>query len=255
MAEARARGLPLHPVLASREAEAAGVSARLDTASVDVGTLAFVRRRDPSTEPVAIEPGELAIYVAVDGRYAGTIRAADAVRPEARSTIDELRRLGIDDILMLTGDARSTAEHVAAVVGIQRVHAECLPGDKVAEVRRATARPVVMVGDGINDAPALAAADVGIAMGARGATAASEAAGAVILTEDLAVLSDVIVIGRETVRIGLQSIWLGIALSLALMAVATTGLIPATVGAGLQEVVDLLTILNALRTLGRRDHR
>jgi len=255
VAEARARGLVLHPVLASREAEAAGVSARLDTASVDVGTLAFVRRRDPSTEPVAIEPGELAIYVAVDGRYAGTIRAADAVRPEARSTIDELRRLGVDDILMLTGDARATADHVAALVGIRRIHAECLPGDKVAEVRRATARPVVMVGDGINDAPALAAADVGIAMGARGATAASEAAGAVILTEDLAVLSDVIVIGRETVRIGLQSIWLGIALSLGLMAVATTGLIPATVGAGLQEVVDLLTILNALRTLGRRDHR
>jgi heavy metal translocating P-type ATPase len=255
VAEARARGLVLHPVLASREAEAAGVTAQLDSGSVDVGTLAFVRRRDPAIDAVAIEPGELAIYVAIDGHFAGTIRAADAIRPEARSTVDELRRLGIDEVVMLTGDARATAEHVAALAGIRRVRAECLPGDKVAEVRRATQRPVVMVGDGVNDAPALAAADVGIAMGARGATAASEAAGAVILTEDLTVVPDVVMIARETVRIGLQSIWLGIALSLGLMAVATTGVIPATVGAGLQEVVDLLTILNALRTLGRRDHR
>jgi cation transport ATPase len=89
-------------------------------------------------------------------------------------------------------------------------------------------------------------------MGARGATAASEAAGAVILTEDLSVVPGVIVIGRETVRIALQSIWLGIALSLGLMVVAATGVIPATVGAGLQEIVDLVTILNALRAIGRR---
>jgi heavy metal translocating P-type ATPase len=255
VAEARARGLTLRPVLSSREAEAAGVSARLETASVDVGTLAFARRQDPTITAVAIAPGELAIYVVVDGRFAGTVRAADAARPEAPATVAELRRLGVGEIRMLTGDARATAEHVADLVGIQRVDAECLPGDKVAAVRLATARPVVMVGDGVNDAPALAAADVGIAMGARGATAASEAAGAVILTEDLRAVPGVVAIGRATVRIGLQSIWLGIALSLGLMVVATTGLIPATLGAGLQEVVDLLTILNALRAIGRRDTR
>lgn len=247
VAEANARGLTLRPVLSATEAEAAGVSAHLDGALVDVGTLAFIRRRDPATEPAAVEPGELAIYVAIDGRFAGTIRAADTVRPEARTTVAALRALGVDDILMLTGDARSTADHVAELAGIGRVQAECTPGDKVMAVRQAPARPVVMIGDGVNDAPALAAAGVGIAMGARGATAASEAAGAVVLIEDLSTIPGAIRIGRETVRIALQSIWLGIALSLGLMVVATTGLIPATVGAGLQEVVDLLTILNALR--------
>lgn len=247
VAEANARGLTLRAVLSATEAEAAGVSAHLDGALVDVGTLAFIRRRDPATEPAAVEPGELAIYVAIDGRFAGTIRAADTVRPEARTTVAALRALGVDDILMLTGDARSTADHVAELAGIGRVQAECTPGDKVMAVRQAPARPVVMIGDGVNDAPALAAAGVGIAMGARGATAASEAAGAVVLIEDLSTIPGAIRIGRETVRIALQSIWLGIALSLGLMVVATTGLIPATVGAGLQEVVDLLTILNALR--------
>jgi len=253
--EAERRSLALRPVTSSREAEAEGVTADLEGVAVDVGTLAFIRRRDPATEPVVVEPGELAIYVAVDGRFAGTVRAADEVRPEARATVEGLRRLGLDEILMLTGDARATAEHVAGVVGIRQVRAECLPADKVSTVRDAAARPVVMVGDGVNDAPALAAADVGIAMGARGATAASEAAGAVVLTEDLAVVPGVIVIGRETVRIALQSIWLGIALSLGLMVVAATGVIPAAVGAGLQEVVDLVTILNALRAIGRRRAR
>ena len=124
--------------------------------------------------------------------------------------------------------------------------------DKVTTVRDAASRPVVMVGDGVNVAPALAVAEVGIAMGARGASAASEAAGAVVLVEDLSTIPGVVRIGRDTVRIALQSIWLGIALSLGLMLVATTGLIPATVGAGLQEVVDLFTILNALRAIGRR---
>ena len=163
-----------------------------------------------------------------------------------------LNALGIRHTLMLTGDAQETAEHVAAALGIRDVQAECLPADKVAAIRQLTDRPVVMVGDGVNDAPVLAAAEVGIAMGAKGATAASESADAVVLVDDIARVADAVVIGRRTVQVALQSIWIGIAVSVALMLVASFGVIPATVGALLQEVVDLVTILAALRAVGSR---
>jgi P-type E1-E2 ATPase len=141
-------------------------------------------------------------------------------------------------------------------VGITRVRADCLPADKVDAVRAIRERPVIMVGDGVNDAPVLAVADVGFAMGAKGSTAASEAADAVILLDDLSRAARAVAISRDTVRIALQSIWLGMALSIGLMVVAAFGLIPATVGALLQEAVDLATILNALRAIGgRRDVR
>jgi P-type E1-E2 ATPase len=132
------------------------------------------------------------------------------------------------------------------------VRADCLPGDKVQEVAGIAERPVIMVGDGVNDAPVLAAADVGIAMGAKGATAASESASAVILVDDISRTAKAVEVGRDTVRIALQSIWLGIIVSVALMIVAAFGVIPATVGALLQEVVDLVTILAALRAIGGR---
>src|SRR5690606_27124563 len=121
----------------------------------------------------------------------------------------------------------------------REVRAECLPEDKVDAVRGITERPVVMVGDGVNDAPVLAAADVGIAMGAKGATAASESADAVILVDDVSRTAKAVEIGRDTVRIALQSIWLGIVISIALMIVAAFGVIPATAGALIQELVDL----------------
>ncbi len=204
--------------------------------------------------PAALAGGELAVYVAVDGEFAGTVIASDPVRRESRDTVRTLRELGTERIVMLTGDASSTAEHVAGIVGVDECRADCLPADKVDAVAALTARPVLMVGDGINDAPVLAAADVGMAMGARGATAASEAAGAVILVDDFSRVARAVAIGRDTVRIVYQSIWIGILISIALMVVASFGLIPATVGAALQEVVDLATVLNALRALrGRQD--
>ena len=138
-------------------------------------------------------------------------------------------------------------------VGITAFRSDCLPADKVETVRKITDRPVLMVGDGVNDAPVLAAAEVGIAMGARGATAASESAAAVILLDDLSRAVRAVDIGRDTVRIALQSIWLGILLSVILMVVAAFGYIPATAGAAIQEVVDLATILNALRAIRARD--
>ena len=128
--------------------------------------------------------------------------------------------------MMLTGDAQATADHIAAELGITRVRADCLPADKVHEVSAIADRPVIMVGDGVNDAPVLAAADVGIAMGAKGATAASESASAVILVDDISRAAKAVEIGRDTVRIALQSIWIGIIVSVALMLVAAFGVDP-----------------------------
>lgn len=249
---ARERGLALAEADAAREEATNGVVATIGGREVVVGKFAFVRAHAPEAERTPIAPGELAVYVAVDGRYGGALLASDRLRENARSTLERLDELGVHDTMMLTGDAKATADHIAAELGISRVHAECLPADKVREVAAIAARPVIMVGDGVNDAPVLAAADVGIAMGAKGATAASESASAVILVDDISRTAKAVEIGRDTVRIALQSIWIGIVVSVALMLVAAFGVIPATVGALLQEVVDLVTILAALRAIGGR---
>ena len=247
------RGLLLLPAENTSEVAAQGVSAAVAGHRIDVGTLAFATNAASETQAVELDAGELAIYVAIDGHFAGAVVARDPVRANARATITQLGVLGVRETVMLTGDARATAAHVASALGISRFTANCLPVDKVDAVREITSRPVLMVGDGVNDAPVLAAADVGIAMGARGATAASESAGAVILLDDISVVALAVRIGQDTVRIALQSIWLGIALSIGLMLIATFGVIPATLGAGIQEVVDLATILNALRSIRPRE--
>jgi P-type E1-E2 ATPase len=195
----------------------------------------------------------MSVYVAVDGRYAGAIVLSDRLRENAVPTVAALKALGIERFLMLTGDATDTARHVADEVGIHEVHAELLPEGKVDIVKAIKERPVVMVGDGVNDAPVLAVADVGIAMGARGSTAASESADVVIVLDDISKTAEAMAIGKRTMRVALQSIWLGIVLSFGLMLLAAFGFLPAIVGAAMQEVVDLATILNALRALGGRN--
>lgn len=192
----------------------------------------------------------MAVYLGVDGVFAGTLIMSDAVRPNAAQTLDQLRRLGIRETLMLTGDAKETAEHIAAELGITRIQAECLPADKVEAVEALPSRPVMMVGDGVNDAPVLAVADVGVAMGAKGSTAASESADVVIMLDDLSKVARAVEIGQRSVKVALQSIWIGIILSTGLMIIAAFGYIPAVAGALFQELVDLATILNALRALG-----
>ncbi|PWC04985.1 heavy metal translocating P-type ATPase [Agromyces badenianii] len=249
---AKDRGLPLTEAEWAREAATNGVTAKVGGREVVVGKFAFVREHAPEAKRAEIAPGELAIYVAVDGRFAGALLASDRLRENAKATLERLDELGVHHTMMLTGDAAATADHIAAELGITRVRADCLPADKVQDVAGIAERPVIMVGDGVNDAPVLAAADVGIAMGARGATAASESASAVILVDDISRTAKAVEIGRDTVRIALQSIWLGIIVSVGLMLVAAFGVIPATVGALLQEVVDLVTILAALRAIGGR---
>lgn len=252
MQAAREQGLTLRPAEAAREVATHGVTATIDGREVVIGKLSFVQDAAPEAQAPTLKAGQLSIAVAIDGRFAGTIVASDTVRSNAHDTIAELASLGVTESMMLTGDARATAEHVAAELGITRVQADCLPEDKVAAVAAITERPVIMVGDGVNDAPVLAAADVGIAMGARGSTAASESADVVIMLDDVSRAARAVRIGQDTMRIALQSIWIGIAFSVVLMLIAAFGLIPATVGAGLQELVDLVAILNALRAIGMR---
>ena len=249
---AKERGLVLHEAASAQEAATNGVVADIDGREVVVGKFAFVAEHAPDTVRTAIASGELAVYVAIGGRYAGALLASDRLRANAAATLHELAGFGVTNTMMLTGDARETAEHIAAELGVTRVRAECLPADKVAEVAGIAERPVIMVGDGVNDAPVLAAADVGIAMGAKGATAASESADAVILVDDIHGVARAVRIGKDTVRIALQSIWLGIIVSVVLMLIAAFGFIPATAGALIQELVDLATILAALRAIGGR---
>ena len=194
----------------------------------------------------------MATYVAIGGAFAGALVFRDEVRPNAAVTIAALRRRGVQAVTMLTGDDRATAEHIAAAIGIDEVHPNCLPVDKVDFVSHSPHRPIAMVGDGVNDAPVLAAADIGIAMGARGATAASEAADIVVLPDDIGKVANAVAIGRRTVDIALQAIWIGIGLSLILMLMAAFGLVPAIVGAWLQEGIDVLAILWALRATRSR---
>ncbi|MDN4596794.1 heavy metal translocating P-type ATPase [Leifsonia virtsii] len=247
MRAAAEHSLPLRPAVSAEERATDGVLARIGERTVAVGKLSFVRSLAPDAHREPIAPGELAVYVAVDGAYAGALIERDPPRENARDMLQGLAALGIPHIELLTGDAKETAAGVAAELGIDDYLAECLPADKVARVASIAERPVAMVGDGVNDAPVLASADVGIAMGAKGATAASESADVVILVDDIGKVVEAVAISRRTVTIALQSIWLGIAASVVLMCIAAFGVIPAVVGALLQEVVDLATILAALR--------
>jgi heavy metal translocating P-type ATPase len=194
--------------------------------------------------------GALAVFVAVDGRAAGVLLLEDRIRPDARQTLRAVRRGGISRIVLATGDRAEAAGAVSALAGADEAIAELTPAGKLEVVRREQRRaPVIMTGDGINDAPALALADVGIAMGARGATASSEAADAVLTVDELARLGEVAAQARRTRRIALQSVLAGMGLSLAAMAAAAAGLLPAVWGALLQEAIDVAVILNALRAL------
>ncbi|QEA29182.1 cadmium-translocating P-type ATPase [Microbacterium sp. CBA3102] len=246
---AEQRGLPLHSAEEAREEATNGVVARIGGRVVVVGKPAYVSSHAPDTVRATLDVSQAAAYVCVDGRFAGVLVLADHPRPEAGSVVSWLRGNSVDRIVMLTGDVGPTAESVAHQVGISEVHAELLPPEKVRLAAELHPRPVMMVGDGVNDAPVLAAADIGIAMGAKGATAAGDAADVVILVDSLAKVVDALSIGRHTLRVALAAIWIGIGLSVGLMLVAMTGVIPAVAGALVQELVDLATILYALRAL------
>lgn len=254
VASARTQQLELPEVVTADEVATNGVLASLaDGTSVRVGKPSFIEEVTGPIDRPVLSAGETAVYVSVGDELAGVIILSDPIREQSADTVSRLRRAGVAEIAMVTGDITSTAESVAHAVDIQTVHAETTPQTKVRIVQAMRPRPVLMVGDGINDAPVLAAADVGVAMAGRGATVASESAAAVITSNDIARVADVAYVSRRTVQIALQSIWMGIIISVGLMLVAAFGYLPAVVGALLQEIVDLVAILSALRAL--RAHR
>ena len=221
-----------------------GVSAMVAGQKVLVGKLSFV-----APDSKIDKPQQTAIYLSVAGKLWGYVLFIDHIRPEAAETMATLQKLGVSHLMMLTGDQKAIATKVANQTGLTDVQADLLPQDKIAALKAVphSDHPVFMVGDGVNDAPSLATADVGIAMGAHGSSAASESADVVILKDDLSKVAKAVIISQDTMRIARQSVLIGIFICLGLMLIASSGLIPAFIGAMFQEVVDTVSILWALK--------
>ncbi len=252
---ARARGLELSLPSSVDEVPGEGIVGEIEGRTVAVGTRQLLADRTADTlpAPTSADARHAHVFVAVDGQFAGTILLADQLREDAASLQPALEAEGVKRVAMLTGDHQQTARYIADRAGITEVRAEQSPSDKVETVREFQrdddARPVVMVGDGINDAPALALADVGVAMSTAGVTASAEAADAVITVPEVGRVVEAIHIGRRSQRIALESVLAGIGLSVIAMGFAAVGMIPPVAGALLQEGVDIAVILNALRAL------
>lgn len=236
-----------------REITGKGLHARLNGKDILVGRLSLLEEHNvslPDTLNRSIQ--QTASYVVVDQVLAGVITFHDEVRPEAKKTLSRLTALGVRHHIMVTGDNSSTAKTVAKKVGIRDFFANALPGDKIQAVQKTDAKPVAFVGDGVNDAPVLTASDVGIALGARGSTAASESADVVIMLDNLGHVADGRAIARRTFFIAKQSISIGIGLSVILMLIFATGAFKPIYGAVIQEIVDIVVIVNALRAHNSR---
>ncbi|HEU5171844.1 MAG TPA: heavy metal translocating P-type ATPase [Gemmatimonadales bacterium] len=254
--EAVRRGITLASARGVVEQPGQGVSGEVDGRAVAVGGWAYVTSRWPAARAdlatVFADGAGLRAYVAADGRGAGVVEYADALRPGLHGFFDRLRRLGVRRTLLLSGDVPENARHVAQAFGIDEARGNLLPEDKVAAVRALVkaGERVVMLGDGTNDAPALSSATVGIALASGGGGITAEAADAVILADDPTRLADAIAISRRTMAIARQSIWAGLGLSAVAMGFAALGYVPPTVGAILQEAIDVAVIVNALRAAG-----
>lgn len=219
-----------------------GVTGQINGQLIRIGRASFVGA------PEGLD-FETAFYVSRDGQYIGAVTFSDTLRANAPAVIKDLRQAGFESITMLTGDNARVADKIAAQVGITEVYSSMLPEEKLAKIQASTIHPTIMVGDGVNDAPALTLADVGISIGTGNNTVASEAADIVLLKNDLSSVTKAVHISRDTLTIAKQSVLIGIIICVILMLIAATGLIPAIIGALFQEVIDVVSILYALRAL------
>jgi heavy metal translocating P-type ATPase len=256
--DARARGLELVFPRGVAEDPGQGIEGDVDGRRVAVGSASWLAGRgyEGSAVPIGdhqVGAGQSEVLVGVDGQVTAVLVMGDRLREDADDLVTGLRETGIQHVAVVTGDREAIAEDVGRRVGVDRVYGEQSPEDKLEVVRSLQTspelRPVVMVGDGINDAPALALADVGIAMGAAGATVSSETADAVIVVDRVERVAEALRIGRRSLGIARQSVLVGIALSLVAMGFAAFGFIAPVAGALLQEGIDVAVILNALRAL------
>ena len=253
---ARDRGLALSMPSGVEEQPGAGLTGLVDNRRVAVGSYAFVCA---SAAPAEWShrflqrmgyDGATGVFVAIDGVMAGALLLHDEIRAETPRALRLLRKAGVERVVMLTGDRRDVAETIGALLGVDEVLAEQKPEDKLAAIRAShSAGSKIMVGDGVNDAPALAAADVGVAMGARGTAASAEAAGVVLLVDRLDRLAEALRISHRALSIAVESVVAGMGLSIAAMGAAALGYLPPLAGAVLQEAIDVAVILNALRAL------
>jgi heavy metal translocating P-type ATPase len=251
------RGLTLQVPRNVRETLGTGIAGEVEGAALRVGSLSFVHQGTPVADWAtraarrAAWRSALTVFISVDGRPIAALLLADELRREAPRAVRALRDIGVAKIVMVTGDRPDAAETIAAALDLDAVLADRVPSDKVdAVAMEQRLAPTLMVGDGINDAPALAAADVGVAMGARGASASSEAADVVILVDRIDSVPEAVAIARRTRAIALQSIVVGMTLSGVTMAAAAFGFVSPVAGALIQEAIDIAVILNALRALG-----
>jgi hypothetical protein len=238
------------------EEPGAGIRGKVDGYKVALGKSSWIFQGQAQPQQLRrlqrrlMLDGASGVFISVEGELCGALILEDPIRRDAPLTLRSLRRVGFERIALLTGDHADVAKLVGGILGVDQVFAERSPAEKVEVVKAEQKLAVtVMVGDGINDAPALAAADAGVAMGARGATASSESADIVLVVDRLDRLAEAVRIARRSRGIALQSIWAGMGLSLAAMGFAAAGLLSPVAGAILQEIIDVIVILNALRAL------
>ncbi len=248
---AHQEGLALSSPTDVVEAPGRGVSGLVDGHRVIIGNRSLVAElldQPHLADHTPAEAGTAVSSVAVDGRFAGDLILADSIRPEARATFDRLHRLGVSRVILASGDADPVAQAIGAEMGVDQAYGALTPEDKVDLVLAERAHgPVLMVGDGVNDAPALAAADIGIAMGVRGAAASTEVADAVLLVDRIDPVAGGVAIAQRARHIALQSVIVGMGLSFIAMGFAMFGYLPPVQGALVQEAIDVIVILNALR--------